>query len=237
MKSSKGFWTIVVLIGAGVIGYHLYFGLYSSRKIQLRAYAFRELRINDRVTPRDFYIRPVIIDSDDYEYVSPVGMFLKENVNINTPLDLTNLQIQKVSRVVSAPVRIPVKLNLVVSQVLKPGDDIALSINGKIFPERAPASTSFRVLDIIPITGKDYVTVTLVVDPEHLTDSLWLQKDTDHIVPIIIRSAPMLVCPKGERLKWVKDPMGLSGRYTCEKIKKRRFPLCPCDTLTTKHQP
>jgi len=200
-----------------------------NRRLQIVAYSTRDLSVNDSITSRDFYtsfeIRPM-----GYSYRSPKGRFAKVNISAYTQLSDSNVVSSKRSFIISESVEIPVNISKLLARVLKAGDEIALSINGRIFPERDPEVKSFTVLDVISSEDQDMSTVLLEVAAEHFSDSIWFRSTTDHIVPIVIsHSAPG--CPPGMRPVWVRNLAERNGKYVCKPfVKANPMKDCECDS-------
>ena len=199
------------------------------------AYSAKHMNVNQIFGAEDYYVRLISIDSSNYRYKSPEGKFARQEIPIGTDIDSTNLCIHKVSSIHVQAAKVPIVMDKALASVLKVGDEILLAVNGKIFPDDDPAHKSFTVLEVNPTDQKPTL-IVLKVFSEHVADSLWLVKATDHIVPIILRSMTSINCGKKERPVVIFDSVTYEPRYVCRALKKNsvRKPRanCPCDSVS-----
>lgn len=156
------------------------------RKIQFSAIATEELNVNERVTRDKFYNRIDTVFKKEYVYYNPDGKFATKNIKFHEPLNLSNTSFQKSPSTVVSFVSIPIHIS-VGKGMLTPGDEIALSINGRIFPKTR--DDGFTVMEVSSQTDSPKIQVLLKVSNRQFTDSLWYKNASDYIVPIILKRA------------------------------------------------
>lgn len=202
----------IAILLAGIL---LYRSCYPKtyRKLQFAAYASKNLEVNTRINAKSFYTRLIRVYDTKYKYFDPVGTYTTSSVRAHTKLDTLNTSSQKQSYLGPTFAQFPIRLEESVGLQLRQGDEIVLSVNGKIFPEKSERSGGLVVMDISKATGGK-IQILLTISSNHFSDSLWL-KNSDDVIPIILKRLSARKCTSYQRRIFEMDSVSGKGRYLC----------------------
>jgi len=190
--SKKAFWTRTITIIVNLLllflvaAYFIWWIPDQHQELHLAAVAKKDIAINEKIDEKSFYNKVVGKSDKYYRYLDPRGAYASKNIKLHEELNATNVTFSK--RFYSSSARLSLPIDERFGSHIKVGDEIALSINGKIFPEIATARKGLIIIHISgPSSNKIHILVQL--EEEHLSDTFWIRKADDFIFPIILRSS------------------------------------------------
>jgi hypothetical protein len=154
-------------------------------RLQLVPVAARDLNGQEKISKNSFFIE-LRLEKADHHYTSPEGKYTKNPVNAHDDLTAANTTAAKTPLATPDKVLVPIGIKIPLASTLKPGDEILLSVNGRIYP--SPANRTFSLKIKETSVHNDQALVVVEIPSQYLTDSLWMVKAEDHIVPIILDS-------------------------------------------------